>query len=247
MRPTRLQLMGLVALFIVVVVSVAFAFAKTSADREAIQRTASSYTPAPLYASQPSQKPLTVAFIGDSYTAGSGVGSQAAWPTLLGVSKGWVVVNSARGGTGYLKGYASGGRNACGQDICPNYPAMVADVAQASPDVVIVSGGRNDGTKLTPDLGRNIAATFAALRKALPLAKIVALSPILAADDTATSFPEVKPAVRSAVEAVGGTYVDLGPVFGGHPELISADTVQPNADGQKVLADTVGRLLPPLR
>ena len=247
MRPTRLQLIGLAAMLVVVLAGVGFAFAKVSSDRAANEKLAASYTPPPpMYTSQASQKPLTVAFIGDSYTAGSGVKPSEAWPALLGATRGWKVVNVARGGTGYLKSFTTGGQVACGNDVCPNYLGMVPDAAAASPDVVIVSGGRNDGTKLTADLQQNITATYSAIRKGLPAAKIIGLSPILAADDTPSSFPEFKPAVKAAVEAVGGTYVDLGSVFGGHPELIGPDGVHPNGAGQKMLADAVAKHLPPL-
>lgn len=193
-----------------------------------------------------SSKSLTVAFIGDSYTAGAGVLPQDAWPSVLAAKRGWKVVNLARGGTGYLAAWTSGGQKACGQDVCPNYLGMVPQVVAASPDVVIVSGGRNDGTKLMPEIQQNITAVYTELRKDLPKAKIVATSPILAADDQPSSFPEFKAAVKSAVESVGGTYLDLGAPLGGHPELIGPDGVHPNTAGQKALADVIDKLLPEL-
>lgn len=245
MRPKRFTIVGIAALAVVTLAIVAFAFAKTSSLSSAAERVG--YTPPTLFQSATlAPKRLTVAFIGDSYTAGAVVGQQAAWPTLLGAFNGWNVVNYARGGTGYLKSYAAGGQAACGQDACPNYSGIVPEVSKVRPDVVVVAGGRNDGTKFTPAIAKSITDTFSALRSALPNTKIIALSPILAADDSVSSFPETKPAVKAAVEAVGGTYVDLGAPLGGHPELIGPDGVHPNVAGQRVLADVTQRLLPKL-
>lgn len=194
----------------------------------------------------PPAHPLRVAFIGDSYTAGAGLGPHEAWPWLLGGEHGWTVWDFAEGGTGYVKQFASGGANACGTDACPNYQQVVPDVVAAGPDVVIVSGGRNDGTRLTPDLGKAITAVYAAIRKGLPNAKIIAVAPVLAADDTPGSFSDFKPAVKAAAEAVGGAYVDLGAPLGGHPELIQKDGVHPTAAGQQALAAAADKVLPKL-
>ncbi len=192
-------------------------------------------------------KPKTVAFIGDSYTAGAaGVPGSQLWPELLSKARGWNSTNLALGGTGYVTGFDGGGQLGCGKSACGNYLEMVPEAVAASPDVVIVSGGRNDLGKPLPEILKNIQAVFTELRKGLPDAKIVALSPLLGADDTPSSFPSIKPAVKAAVESVGGVYVDLGAPLGGHPELIWKDGVHPTAGGQKVLADATNRLMPGL-
>ncbi len=243
MRPKRITLIWLAALAVVTLALVAMALVKPSLDAVGAN-TASVARQMPT--ATPTPKQLKVAFIGDSYTAGAGVLPQDAWPSVLAGSRGWTIVNLARGGTGYVAAWASGGQKACGQDVCPNYVGMVPAAVAAAPDVVIVAGGRNDGQKMSSELQQNVLATFSALRKGLPNAKIIALSPILAADDSASSFPDLKPVVSAAVQAVGGTYVDLGAPLGGHPELIGPDGVHPNTAGQKALADATDKLLPKL-
>jgi lysophospholipase L1-like esterase len=155
-----------------------------------------------------------------------------------------VVSNFAKGGTGYLKEFKSGGAPACGTDACPNYLEMIPAVAAARPDVVIVAGGRNDGKLYTQALAANVASVYAELRKALPDAKIIGLSPIWAADNPEPDISQYKAGVQAAVESVGGTYVDLGEPFAGHPEMITSDGVHPNTLGHKHLADVVDGLLP---
>ncbi|WP_138443886.1 SGNH/GDSL hydrolase family protein [Sinomonas susongensis] len=244
MRATRLTFVGLALLAAVALGLATFALARPASGGDAAQR--ASYVAPSLFPSLSAPKRLTVAFIGDSYTAGAVVGEAQSWANVLGAANGWNVVNVARGGTGYVKGYSSGGQAACGGEVCPNYLQVVPQAVAAAPDVVIVAGGRNDGTVLTPDLEQNIKAVYTTLRKSLPNAKLIGLSPILAADDTPSSFPTVKPAVKQAVESVGGTHIDLGAPLGNHGELVGPDGVHPNVAGQKVLAATVGRLLPHL-
>ena len=227
-----------VAAVVVAVVIGAWALVVEPQNRAAAAEVSASHpAPSPSHA-------LRVAVIGDSYTAGVGLSKGEVWSALLGAERGWTVWNYAEGGTGYVKRYATGGAKVCGTDACPNYGEVVPDVVAAEPDVVIVAGGRNDGALLTPELDRGITGTYQAIRKGLPNVKIIGVAPILAADDSPASFPEVKPAVERAVEAVGGSYVDLGAPLGGHPELIQKDGVHPNADGQKAIAAAAGRVMP---
>lgn len=143
-------------------------------------------------------------------------------------------MNLGRGGTGYS---AASSFEGCGLDYCPPFPEMVEEAADRSPDVVIVAGGRNDGAT---DNREAIWATFQQLRATLPKTEIYAVSPIW--DDDAP-YPEslqaMGEAVRGAVEAVGGTYLDIGSPLEGRPELLSEDGVHPNAEGYAVLGDAV--------
>lgn len=199
--------------------------------------------PAQSATAAPAPAPVTAAFIGDSYTAGTGASDPAhSWAGLFAAARGWDAANLARGGTGYLTSPTGAkAREACGEDVCPNYAAEIHDAAQARPDVVVVAGGRNDGSAVTPALRDAVTGFYQALRAALPNARIVAISPIWAADTPQPDPAEYKALVRQAATAVGGEYVELGEPFAGHPEMIGPDRVHPNQSGHAYLAEVVGR------
>jgi acyl-CoA thioesterase-1 len=188
-------------------------------------------------------KQLRVAFIGDSYTAGAGATNQNGWVRILSQRNDWGLINLGRGGTGYLKAIPTGGVNACGVESCPNYLAMVDKAVEAKPDVVIVSGGRNDGSLLTQDLASIIPDVFGRLRAGLPDAKIVALNPIWAAESPQPDASAFTDAVRAGASSVGGTFVSIGTPFAGRPELITKDNVHPNDAGHQHLATVTGEAL----
>lgn len=179
----------------------------------------------------PKRTPV-VAFIGDSYTAGSDV----RWTSLVAKTKGWREINLGRGGTGYE---ATAGKAGCGLDYCPPYGEMAAKAIAAKPDVVFVAGGRNDGGVYPA----KIKAVFADLRRGLPDAKIYAVSPVWDDDPAPGWLARQSKAVKAAVSAAGGTFLDIGEPLSGHPKLITADGIHPNAEGYQALAAAVLREL----
>ncbi|GAA5193129.1 hypothetical protein GCM10023346_17010 [Arthrobacter gyeryongensis] len=109
----------------------------------------------------------TVAFIGDSYTPGTGAGNPAnRWTTKLSVDMSWSEVNLGKGGTGYFNAGSS-----------VNYRGVIPDAVSSKPAIVLVAGGGNDLGFGVQRFGPSVDAFYAALRKALPDAKIVAVSP----------------------------------------------------------------------
>lgn len=200
---------------------------------------AAQYTPAPMPSSTQADEQVEAAFIGDSYTAGAGATEDAKrWSTLVAEAQGWEETNLAFGGTGYATAVdGETAMDACGADYCPSYAEVIPKVAEASPEVVVVSGGRND-------VGRgidyeSISAFYRDLRSALPDAQIVAVSPVWDAREAPAELSAIADAVSEAVTAVGGTYVDVGQPFAGKPEVITDDNVHPNDDGYQLLATAV--------
>ncbi|GAB3526541.1 SGNH/GDSL hydrolase family protein [Arthrobacter monumenti] len=182
--------------------------------------------------------PPVVAFIGDSYAEGQGASAEEnRWTTLLSEQLGWVEMNFARGGSGYVSAVTDNAELACGLDYCPSYSEMVDKVAEAEPDIVFVSGGRNDTGTAGFVLEAKINDLYMNLRKELPEAKIVATNPVWAANDKPFGAPMFGATVKSAVKAAGGTYVDIGQPLEGRPELIAEDGLHPNDAGHEVLAE----------
>ncbi|MEU0496060.1 SGNH/GDSL hydrolase family protein [Mycobacterium sp. NPDC006124] len=188
--------------------------------------------------------PRTAVFIGDSYTAGDG-GGGLRWTQLVADREGWQEVNLARGGTAFE---ATSDAKGCGLAFCPNYGEMIPEAVKSNPDVVVISGGRNDASQYEDALSARrefaaIEATFDSLRGALPNAEIYAVSPVWDDDPAPNSIALMGRDVQAAVTKVGGTYLDIGEPLAGRPDLMSSDGVHPNDQGYRVIAIAVGAKL----
>lgn len=92
---------------------------------------------------------LTMYALGDSYFAGSGIGAENAWPSLLASRYHMTYENYGRGSNtvSVYKGY----------DGSEYYKPMVqryVDMADGDADVILLEGGRNDRSKKVP-IGEN--------------------------------------------------------------------------------------------
>lgn len=193
--------------------------------------------PGPQADTEPDQ--IVAVMIGDSYTAGAGASSAATrWSTLAAQRLGWIEVNMAYGGTGYLHAVPSPtSTTACARDYCPSYAELLDEVAAVGPDVVVVNGGRNEAGVVDSAWHAGVAQFFVDLRAALPTAGIVATSPIWDDDPPPAALDAMRATIRTAVQSVGGSYVDLRDPLLGQPALVAADGVHPNDDGHRAIAD----------
>lgn len=220
---------AVVALSSLLVAGVGFAVVDTRQARVEAAQATRAYTPPVTYTPPPS--PTEVAFLGDSFTVGTGAeGKFNRWTSLIARNHNWDELNYGLGGTNFN----SAGMFANGQ---PYYERMT-DLIMSDPDIVIVSSAGN-GVR-TEDQQAGIDRTFKELREALPEAQIFAVSPI----HWAGEFPEPKVPfggqVQDGVEAVGGKYLDIGHPLERRPDAISdVDDVHPNNTGHRVLADAV--------
>jgi lysophospholipase L1-like esterase len=199
------------------------------------------YTPPNLIDDEmPGVSPV-VAFIGDSYTAGTGASSpDVALPALIGADRGWNVENFGRGGTGYL---TSAGMDGCGQDYCPTFLEVIPEVQAANPVAIVVSGGRNDRGASADAIQAGVSTFFTELRTSFPSATIFVTSPVWDASAPDGLLETVKAAVAAEAERVGGVYLDMAEPLSGRPELMSEDAVHPNDAGYTVLADRANELI----
>jgi capsular exopolysaccharide synthesis family protein len=180
-------------------------------------------------------------FIGDSLVAGAG-GGGTTWTGLVSADLGWTDTNLGRGGTGYATSVSgAAGPNACGLQYCPSFVEMADSAIAVKPDIVVISGGENDGNKSVKAKSVQVAATklFTQLRTSLPNAKIVVLSPLWRATPMPTSLQAIAAEVKQAAADTGVTYVDVGNPLEGQPSMFSVDGTNPNAAGYKKLATTI--------
>jgi len=174
-----------------------------------------------------------VAFIGDSYTWGSGASAKdKRWTSLVANKMGWLEFNVGEGGTGYLTTFENR----------PNYFGQLDEVTALRPDIVVVAGGQND----QPILDRNRSELFAGvgnffvqLRSRVPRARIIGLGPSFpdALTPERYNFDQV---VREAVRSVGGEFISLirpTPVI--DPAMLEPDRVHVGDAGHAAIASRV--------
>ncbi len=188
---------------------------------------------------RPPVEPGRAVFIGDSFTEGVG-GDGQRWTTLFAKKNGWDEVNLGNGGTGYassLKGAPA--RYACGANRCPNYVQAAAQLDQRRPQVVIISGGRNDLGHSMKEIDTNSKALYASVTKQVPKAKCYVVSPFWSATPYPDWLERISGVLRKNARSASCTYLEVGSPLTGHPELIIADSVHPTARGYAVLANEV--------
>lgn len=180
--------------------------------------------------------PLVIAFVGDDYTTGSGASEKSKrFSSLVAASLGATEKNVGDDGAGYAKKGTDG----------RTYSDLVAAVASDHPDVVVVTGGRNDSVADPDTLKAAVDAFFTALHKALPQARLIAVRPFWGDSDAPPEVTALGGLVEAAVTAAGGTYLDLPDPLHGHPDWM-ADDADPNAAGYRAIARALEVKLRPL-
>lgn len=189
--------------------------------------------------------PVTVAFVGDSYTGGSDMGGIGAtgWPALLGASLGFHVdpdgANfSAQGGTGYLRKGASS----------KTFGERIDAVIGQYPDVIVVAGGANDAEQFTPaEVEAAASAFFARIASEAPSSRVVVVGPIYPRGNVIPQSAAARDAIFRAAAANGITdLVDPLPWFDNGAVEIGADRTHPTDAGHAEIARQMLAVLTPI-
>ncbi len=171
-------------------------------------------------ASEPARVLPRVVVIGDSHSVGD---PASTWVGSASQRLGWgEVVNLSSPGRGYVTTPRS-----CDFTPCVNFERSIPLIVQAKPDIVVTFGGTADGDY---NLKEPAASYFKALRKALPDAQIVAISPVTSGDTAQYWLTLHKRNIAAAVEAVGGKLVDVGQPGVGDGKKLSAKAQAEIAD-----------------
>jgi lysophospholipase L1-like esterase len=192
-----------------------------------------------------SGKLVNAAFIGDSYTIGTGASEpKKRWTTLVSQAMGWTEHNFGRGGTGYVTTSISSKTNM----FNPNYLGVLDQVAASNPDIVVVAGGQNDMSRFARGnsaVAEAITDTFNGLRSRLPNACIIAIGPSVPGPATPSAIA-FDLDVQGAARAVGAEYVSLiAPTPALQPDMVIADGVHVDNSGHQAIADRVISVLAP--
>jgi acyl-CoA thioesterase-1 len=225
--PTRSRLIALVAL-----AAAAVALAGCSAAAPA-HPVAAMGTPAAAPADR--AKPQVIA-IGDSIAFGKGVRPDESWPALIAAQHGWTLTNLAVSGSGFVKPGFNG----------DTYREQVDTALGLHPDYILIAATRNDREQSVDLVAASADELLGELRDTFPRARIIGITTVWGADAPPVSVTIVNGIVERAVAEVGGTFVDIGYPLGGHPELLQADGIHPNAAGERIVAKTIEDRLAPL-
>ena len=174
--------------------------------------------------------------IGDSIAFGKGVTPDQAWPALVSAAHGWRLTDLAVSGSGFVKPGWNG----------TTYRQQVDSALRLHPQAILLAATRNDREQDPATVTANAERMLRELRERFPKATIVGITGVWGSDEPPATMTHVDEIVGNAVRDVNGTWLDIGFPLVGHPELVQADGIHPNAAGQQVVARTIESKLRPL-
>ena len=166
-----------------------------------------------------------VAVIGDSIESGVGLQPAEAWPALVAADRRWKLENCSVPGAGFV---------ALGDD----FGAQVEQAIALRADIVLIGASDNDVGRDVSTVSASATAAVKRLRTGLPHARILGFNALTgeASDD---DLAPLNAALRDAVTAVGGHWLDLGQPYRGKPGLVQDDGEHPTPAGQRAIAAAV--------
>ena len=183
-----------------------------------------------------SGRPVRLAFLGDSLTAGYGLRPDEAFPVLVGEqlrAQGYEVVILPHGISGDT---TSGGL------------ARLDEVLADRPDLVLVALGVNDGARrrAVAEIRRDLGAIVAALRAAGVGVALAGMEvpPLVTPPGYADEFQALYPALAAELRAPLLPFLLEGIAW--RPKWNQRDRVHPTAEGQARIAALVTPFLAPL-
>lgn len=185
----------------------------------------------------PAAETKTLLFFGDSLTAGSGLDLDEAYPALIqrkfdATGLPWHVVNAGLSGE-----TTAGGLR------------RLDWVLRQPVDIFIIELGGNDGLRgIPPETSRtNLQTMIDRIRARYPNVKLVLAGmqlPTNMGPEHTRLFAAMYPELARKNHAVLIPFLLDG--VGGVPSLNQADGIHPTAEGHKIVAETVWRILQPL-
>jgi acyl-CoA thioesterase I len=174
--------------------------------------------------------------IGDSIAFGKGVAQGQQWPALVAAEHGWHLTDLAVSGSGFVKpGWND-----------TTYRQQVDAAMKLHPEVILLAATRNDRDQDPAAVTANADRMLRELRETFPHATIVGITGVWGSDQPPATMTRVDGIVEDAVRNVDGTWIDIGFPLVGHPDLVQADGIHPNAAGQRLVAKAVDAKLAPL-
>jgi lysophospholipase L1-like esterase len=184
-----------------------------------------------------------VAFIGDSYTAGTEFGGQgpAGWPMLVTEGLRQQGINlapsvAAEAGSGYVL---------AGEGEAKDFSELVADAVRPDDRLVVIFGGQSDADVPADQLQPAVRQTLEAVRETTPKAEIVVIGPAWPNSAPPPEVLQTRDLIRD--EAVMSRVIFVDPIAEGwfvdRPDLIASDGIHPTDAGHAYMADKIAPLI----
>lgn len=183
--------------------------------------------------------PPSVLFVGDSFTAGTGVQNEVdAYPALIARNAGWNVHVDAQGATGFIAdGRGTGNGNT--SRLIDRLPATGHRFPEV--DLLIIDAGRNDLSYPIEEIAAAVTEYLTQARRQWPGAKIVQILPAFVMSKPYDTYPDLLDKINSSLAAVDGTLIDPfaeGWYTGADLEsMLISDKVHPNWLGSAHIGD----------
>ncbi len=182
-------------------------------------------------------KKLTIAFLGDSLTAGYGLSQEVAYPALIEKKLLAAGIDATVINAGLSGDTTSGGRR------------RINWLLKRPVDLLVIALGANDGLRGVPvsEMRKNLTAIIDAARTRNPQMQIVLAGmrmPPNMGSDYADDFHRMFRDLAQEHDTALIPFLLEG--VGGVADLNQSDGIHPTAEGQKLLADTVWLVLEPL-
>ena len=189
----------------------------------------------PRAASTAPTTPRTILVFGDSLSAGHGIATEAAWPTLL-----------ARRLENQRLDYSVVNASISGETSAGGRARLDALLDKVKPSIVIIALGSNDGLRGLPvsTLRDNLRAMIDSATRAKARVLLVGQRIPPNYGPYATSFAQVFGDVAREKKVALVDFLLEG--VGTRTEYFQADNLHPTAEAQPILLDTVWRGLAPL-
>ena len=186
---------------------------------------------------------LTVAFIGDGYTAGSEMGGRQdrGWPTLVTdqLRDGGLTIKPEVG-AGADSGYVAPG-SARGE----LFGDLVEKVVERKDSLVVLFGSRNDLHVPPNELRPAIERAVLDVKKKAPTATILLIGPPWVKPDPPEGILRIRDILRAESFALGVMFFD--PIgagwFSGQLALIGPDGIYPNDEGHKYMSKVISPVI----
>ena len=191
-------------------------------------------TPTPSASATTAPQPV-VAFLGDSYAAGTGASAPSnGWTDRVSQHLGWVEKNLSRTTAGY---------STLGEPGETSYRARMNALVATGAQIVVVSGGRGDVGVGATQFRADVRATLVGIRAGLPNARILVVSPTWGNDPAPARLIAVGAIVRAEAVRARVTYLDIGEPMAGNLALMAVDGWHPNDAGHEAIAAAVEKAL----